>query len=408
MASITDIKKLNVRSPYFVEVVDEYLGGVIPPEPDPEPEVPVVIPSALECSDILFFGTIVGLKKFTLDTTGKELGEYSFIIANAKVPIKFRAYTEGDTLPAYTTIGLDNYTNEWLLATGEDANSLSSEDDNPDGVTQRFTYTTDSVTTEISKNMIIEMLAPIPTINTMSITSDSCQPLSVANSPETTDFVTVVTVVPNSLYSIFDVGTPVEVSDITITLNGFSYTMPNTSNGSGIRLIAHDSTPDYVVLTNNNPYGTQSNVNFFRSWSYTNTTPSSFNPTLIPQEIGSSFTNTGINELKVEFGEGIGGAVRVLIGNHPVSNHPTIPQQRVINHKGDGTWTYMSTLYGTVNLGNRDVQSSESITLRFSGINEKYLTVNNATYQHEGVVNEGDLVERFDDVTRAFSVAFAR
>ena len=58
-------RKLNVRSPYFVEVVDEYLGVVTPPDPEPEPE-PEPEPDGTDgfyyrltrCSDLSMFFSI--------------------------------------------------------------------------------------------------------------------------------------------------------------------------------------------------------------------------------------------------------------------------------------------------------------------------------------------------------------
>ena len=154
--AIGNIRKLNVRSPYFVEVVDEYLGVVTPPPPDPEPngtdgfyyrltrcsdssffysisyptqpfssservedssgvsyvisgsqevepagvkktitttgltgcpEVEIPDPTttsdSLECSGIMYFGAWVGIRRFVLDTTDKQFGDYIFSIANA-------------------------------------------------------------------------------------------------------------------------------------------------------------------------------------------------------------------------------------------------------------------------------------------------------------------------------------
>jgi hypothetical protein len=480
--AIEDIRKLNVRSPYFVEVVDEYLGVVTPPPPpppDPEPngtdgfyyrltrcsdlsifysisypaepfssservedssgvsyvisgsqevepagvkktitttgltgcpevevpEIPDVTAGLLPCSSISHFGNIVGITKFKLDTTDKDIGLYDFTISNAKVPVKYRAYIEGDTtLPAYTTIGLDVYAEEWLRVTGDNASSLSSELSNPNGVTQSFNFTTSA--TDVSKNIIIEIFAPIPTTNNMSIQSDSCQPSTDAEPSSATDFVTVISVSVHSVYNMFVNGATVPTSDITVKLNGVTYALPNLASRSGIRLIAHDSTPDYVVLSNNFPY-TLTSGNFpvnQRRWSYeTNGTT-----TMIPQEIGSNVVKAGINELKIEVAETVGCAVTVRIANHPVSNHPTIPNQRVINHRGDNTWSYISTAGKTLSMGNRDFASEEVFTVKFSGVNQKDVIINEATYAHEQIVNTNDQINEIDDITHHLPVYYVR
>lgn len=399
--AIEDVRKLNVRSPYFVEVVDEYLGGAIPPDPEPDPEIPDVTAGLLPCSSIFYFGNIVGITRFKLDTTDKDIGLYDFTISNAKVPVKYRAYIEGDTtLPAYTTIGLDVYAEEWLRVTGDNASSLSAEASNLDGVTQSFNFTTSA--TDVSKNIIIEIFAPIPTTNNMSIQSDSCQPSSTA--PSATDFVTVISVSVHSVYNMFVNGATVPTSDITVKLNGVTYALPNLDANSGIRLIAHDSTPDYVVLTNNFPY-TRTSGNFpihQRRWSYeTNGTT-----TMIPQEVGSNAVKSGINELKIEVAETVGCAVTVRVANHPVSNHPTIPNQRVINHRGDSTWSYISTAGKTLNMGNRDFASEEVFTVKFSGVNQKDVIINEATYKHEQIENTNDQIDVVDDITNQLPVFY--
>ena len=76
--AITDIKKLNVRSPYFVEVVDEYINGGAPVA-EPEPEE-VSGGGALPCGSVYHFGSFYSIFRFILDTTDKELGVYSFTI----------------------------------------------------------------------------------------------------------------------------------------------------------------------------------------------------------------------------------------------------------------------------------------------------------------------------------------
>ena len=397
-------RKINVRSPYFVEVVDEYLGGATPPTPQPDP---ITTSDSLECSGILYFGAWVGIRRFVLDTTDKQFGDYSFSIANAKVPIKFRAYIEGETPPAYDTIGLDIYAEEWIRVTGDNASLLSAEATNPNGVTRDFTFTTSAADT--SNNIVIEVFAPVSTENDMSITSTLCQPSNDAQLPSTTDFVTVVTVAVNQVYNMFVNGATVPASDITVKLNGISYNLPNVSANSGVRLICHDATPDYAVLTNNFPY-TRVNGGFpihQRKWSYS-TSGDNFAPTLVPQELVSGAVNASENELKIEVAQNIGCSVNVMIANHPISNHPTIPNQKVINHRGDNTWSYISAAAKGLTMGNRDLPSEEVFTIKFSNVNQKDVIINKATYQHEQIENIGDSREVIDDITSQLPVNYVR
>jgi len=267
--AITDIKKLNVRSPFFIEVVDEYLG-LIPevdadpddpdPEPDPQPDPitePVTTTDEIQCSNIIHFGRTVGTKKFKLDTTGRALGAYTFTIDKIKTPIKYRVYTEGETAGAYSTEGLDAYSQAWLEETGEDASSLSSSGTYPDGVSKTFSYTTTSTTVAISKIIIVELLIPIITQGNMSLASTSCQALTPSISPLTTNFVTVLTiesVETIKLKTSWTRGNPVfgSPSDVTITLNGTSYELPHNTNGNygTLRVVFSDATPLLAPTTN--------------------------------------------------------------------------------------------------------------------------------------------------------------
>lgn len=397
--AITDIRKLNVRSPYFVEVLDEYINGGAPAVAAPEE---VSVSGELTCGSEHHFGSFSSIFRLTLDTTDKELGVYSFTIANAVMPVKFRAYTKGDTPPSYTTIGLDSYANPWLAVTGEGATSLSTEAANPNGVSRDFTYTTDAATDAISKEIVIDLYAPIETISNMTLFQKTCQPQIAADAPATVDFVTVITVAVNQVYNIFQNGVAVPASDIAITLNGTSHALPNTIPNSGVRLITHDSTPDYVTsdpsgnLENDNPYGHQVNVIWQRKWSYTSS--GGGGATLLPQEITN--VHEGINELEVRFAAGVGAGVNIFVANHPVSNHPTIAGQRVIKHLGDLSYSTIKGFQGIHSVGNRDFSSPESIKVRFSGVNKQTPVVVSATYHHEVRANDGD---SYDEQTNLVS-----
>ena len=78
--AITDIRKINVRSPFFVEVVDEYLGVEPTPDPDPTPdpedpiEEPVILVNQMLCGEAFYFGKTVGSHKFRLNVEGRNLG----------------------------------------------------------------------------------------------------------------------------------------------------------------------------------------------------------------------------------------------------------------------------------------------------------------------------------------------
>ncbi len=389
--AIENIRKLNVRSPYFVEVVDEYLGGVIPPDPEPDPEVPVVPATPLSCASIFHFGTIIGKVRMKVDGSDKELGTYTFEIGGIKMPVKYSVYIEGETPPAYTTMGLDTYAAQWLAATGEGAGSLSAEAANPNGVTVSTTYTT--AATDASKNIIVEVYAPIETISNMTIYSVSCP--AVQSATTGSGFVTVVTVESRGIFKGSN-GIQASTGDVRVTLNGTEYSMPNTNYSSGLRLILDDDTPNYDVSTNVQPYS----GNFYGNtkWSYDE---GSSGKQMIPQEVNPTLV-LGTNTLVITANPNVNFNMLVRVMQHPVE---VVGGVKIIRHLGDSGTSELRGIQNGFNLGRiREASSEESLTLKFSGVNEETLVAESAVYHHEVTINVGDSQERFADVSNWFRV----
>ena len=393
--AIGRIRKLNVRSPYFVEVVDEYLGGVIPPDPEPDPEVPVVEAGELLCASIFHFGTIIGKVRMKVDGSDKELGTYTFEIGGIKMPVKYSIYVEGETPPAYVTMGLDTYANQWLAATGEGAGSLSTEAANPNGVTVSTTYTT--AATDVSKNIIIEVYAPIETISGMTITSVSCP--AVQSAPTGSGFVTVITIEAGRDIHKGSYGTAANTSDIMVNLNGTQYPMPNTNKGSGLRLILDDASPDYTVISNDTPLsGTYSSD---KKWSYDE---GSTGKQLIPQEVISTGVNSGTNTLVVSAEPNVNFLFLFQIAQHPVQ---IINGAKVIRVRFDGDDAPVSFngFEKGFQLGMpNELSAQETLTLEFSGINTDTLVTESAFWYQEIYTSWGDSFDFNHNVLSQFGV----
>ena len=385
-------RKINVRSPYFVEVVDEYLGGVIPPVIPPVTEVPVVSTTPLSCASIFYYGTVIGIIRFRVDGSDKELGTYTFEIGGIKMPVKYSVYVEGETPPAYTTMGLDTYAAQWLAATGEGSGSLSAEAANPTGVTVSTTYTT--AATDASKNIIVEVYAPIETISNMSITSFSCPAVKAATTGS--GFVTVVTVESRGIFK-GALGQQAIASDVRVTLNGTEYSMPNTNFSSGLRLILDDDTPNYDVSTNVKPY----NGNFYANtkWSFDE---GSSGKQMVPQEVNPTLVKLGTNTLVITANPNVNFNMMVRVMQHPVE---VVGGVKIIRHLGDSGTSELRGIQNGFNLGiAREASSEESLTLKFSGVNEETLVSESAVYHHEVTINVGDSEEKFADVSNWFGV----
>ena len=476
-------RKINVRSPYFVEVVDEYLGVVTPqPEPEPEPEpdgTDGFYYQLTRCSDLSLFYSIsypaqpfssservqdssgisyvisgsreeepvgvkktitttgltgcpevevpeipepttvnlfcslqtavpktVGINKYRIDGADREAGTFQYRITNIKTPIKYRAYTEGETPPAYVTIGLNNWAAQWLAATGEDASSLSPYGSYTDGVSTTDGLGSDVIhvtsAAEAGKNVIVEIFSPITTISTMSMFAISCPDVEAAPAPTDSGFVTVLTLQATQDIHKGSYGSPAITNDVMVVLNGLMYSMPNVKNGSGLRLILDDVSPNYTVLDNNFPYS--GNYSSSREWSYNEGTDAK---QMIPQEVSSTSVSSTDNTLIVTARENVNFKFVLRIAQHPVQ---IINGAKVIRHRGDnaistgGVDSFNGLTTGFM-LGESNTQSAqETLTLKFSGVNTGTLVSESAEWYHEVTINEGDSQERFDNVLPQFGV----
>jgi hypothetical protein len=288
-------------------------------------------------------------------------------------------------------MGLDTYAAQWLAATGEGSGSLSAEAANPTGVTVSTTYTT--AATDASKNIIVEVYAPIETISNMSITSVSCP--AVKSATTGSGFVTVVTVESRTILK-GALGQQASASDVRVTLNGTEYSMPNTNFSSGLRLILDDDTPNYDVSTNVKPYS----GNFYANtkWSFDE---GSSGRQMVPQEVNPTLV-LGTNTLVITANPNVNFNMLVRVMQHPVE---VVGGVKIIRHLGDSGTSELRGIQNGFNLGRiREASSEESLTLKFSGVNEETLVAESAVYHHEVTINDGDSQERFDDVSTWFRV----
>lgn len=388
--AINDIKKINVRSPYFIEVVDKYYG-LTPPE-TPEEIAPVSTTEPLECGNVIYYGITLGTKKFKIDTLNKQYGGYTFNIAGIFTPIKWRIYTEGVTPPSFQTIGLDNYQQAWFDVTGESP-SLASSSANPNGFSINTTYTTASATAAVSQYIIVEILMPMA-IEGMNITLSSC-PDENAATPDpidipistidalTTSYVTVLTVQMIGALSRGNGNPNTGVADdVTITLNGTRYPLSNHRAGSGIRLVFSNAQPNFVVLNNNFPYienpSTTAAITLGDGeWTYDYGVAYGQLPITFVDE---SAIYAGMNELVISttggaFGNdgGIGAAhfkAEVHITSHPVYQENNV---NIIRTLGDGGASWNRSYYRGIT--DQDINEiAYKHTINFTGGNTKNIT----------------------------------
>jgi hypothetical protein len=242
--AVNNLKKINVRSPYYISVAPSPDEGGDGSEPDTTPTDTLVLNRDTSCGSTEEVGIDVGVRKYNLTAAQRQLGDYTITFSNIKVPIKFRI-GHADNMPAYSTAGLDSYAAAWTTATGESP-TLSSASANPNGVSATATYTSTQSDIDTYGNTItLEILQPL-IVEGYSFVS-SCPAALVEQEPTLTGFVTVLTVTG------MKVG-----SDVTATINNVSLPNLPTSRGDSVRYIFSDETPNLV------PKPATGNVDFQR------------------------------------------------------------------------------------------------------------------------------------------------
>jgi hypothetical protein len=267
--AIKNIKKINVRSPYYVNVGNAYqvpvvdpdpvdpdpdpdpvdpfdpVDEIIPPDPDP-PTEPVVTTINANCGVTYGLGSATGVEKYRIRMKGSQFGQFSATIGDIKAPMKMRLYNEGAVPGAWFTEGRDEYSSLWLEATGEDDSSLTpSVNGVYPTINKDLTYNyTQSDSDTYGDNLILELLMPLRVLNpTFTFT---CQDMVGIESPVVTGYVNVLTI---------EHRTPATLSQFTVSIDGTNYNLSsNKSTGDGIRLIFDDQTPLIAPESNSFPY----------------------------------------------------------------------------------------------------------------------------------------------------------
>lgn len=158
MAEERIIKKINVRSPYYVNVVNR--SDETQDEIDPTPTEPLVNNFTHECGDTVSIGATSSRNIYKISLTNRGTGTFTINFSNLKVPIKYRFGMEG-SLPSFqTSNGLNLYEPTWLAETGETV-SLSDFIANPNGVSQAITYDVTQADLDSGNKLVLEIFHPV-------------------------------------------------------------------------------------------------------------------------------------------------------------------------------------------------------------------------------------------------------
>ena len=139
MASEEELRKINVRSPYFVNVTkpvseggvesDDTGGGE---EPFEEPTEPVVETTTISCGDTRNIGFGIGIHRYEFSTLGKQIGDYDINFSGIKMPFYAKIGIKGNMPSEYTfMVGHSGFDGNWLDAVGTPVPSSTTISSHP-------------------------------------------------------------------------------------------------------------------------------------------------------------------------------------------------------------------------------------------------------------------------------------
>lgn len=160
--AVNNIKKINVRSPYYISVAKPVSEGGVGEEEETAPTEPVDREDTIVCGDNIQVGVDVGKRVYKISLAGRVYGDYTIALSNITVPIKYRI-GHADNMPAFSVAGTNNYVDEYTAATGESV-GLSSISTYPNGVSVNATYTsTLADVTNYGEEIQLEIQQPLVT-----------------------------------------------------------------------------------------------------------------------------------------------------------------------------------------------------------------------------------------------------
>lgn len=233
--AVNKLKKINVRSPYYITVDNVQEATVDPIEP-------VEQESTITCGSTTQVGVDVGTRTFKISTEGRELGDFTISFSGIKTPIKYRIGHSAN-MPSYATAGLDSYATEWNTATGESP-TLSDFGANPNGVSATATYTSTQGDIDLyGEEIQLEIQQPIITEGYSF--SLSCPAIAEDDVPVDNGFVVIVSFA--RIYSRSQASTANELS-----VNGTVFGNNSVSASRDVvRYVMSDQVPNLVPLSGN-------------------------------------------------------------------------------------------------------------------------------------------------------------
>lgn len=181
MASEEELRKINVRSPYFVNVTKPVSDGGVESddtgggeEPFEEPTEPVVETTTISCGDTRNIGFGIGIHRYEFSTLGKQIGDYDINFSGIKMPFYAKVGIKGNMPSEYTfMVGHSSFDGNWLDAVGTPVPSSTTISSHPDGNDQTITYTsTQSDIDTYGETVLLETFHPVINIENIQFVLD--------------------------------------------------------------------------------------------------------------------------------------------------------------------------------------------------------------------------------------------
>lgn len=316
--SVTNIKKINVRSPYYVVVKGTETEDVTPTET-------TVTEETFKCGGSKSIGAFVGKKKFNITATDRDNGTYTVSFSGVKFPIKYRiGLASNIDNVSFTTKGLDTYATEWSNA-GETAGDLDAAGSYPNGLSFDATYTSTS-----EDPIMLEVYHPVISTTDYSF-SLTCPDIKSAPALDAGDFVTVVTVVSATASSnIVGLSFPLKINGVS---QGNAYNSLGTAHlyrkgdtrrmvASGATLVASSQANRFLnfnntTVTSNFIYGS-----FFKHAQHYDSDSLLTEPSVSARALPLNAFTSDTNVIEIETPNNLGGSSEwpfyVIITRHPV------------------------------------------------------------------------------------------
>ena len=365
--SVTDIKKINVRSPYYISVSKDETAD--PPITEPQTSV-----ETLACGGTVTAGVDVGTRKFNIDISDRIIGTFTVALTGITVPIKYRL-GYADNMPAFATVGIDEYQDAWTAATGETTGLISSSV--PLSVDATYTSTQSDIDTY---GTTIQLEIQQPMIADGWSAALSCPVRK--NDADAVDggFVTIISILPEQNQKLQEVCKEKMLINDTL--------VKTISNSDYHRFVMSDVSPNLVpngFTSSDNPI----QRNFYNS-SIVSTDDQWFKRTISPGRstrvsyLNEDILGSGINTVKVTGSACKGNLLRFKMR---VARHPVEDVSGTLYIRGNASGDDIEALECSVLLSNSGIggiTESPEFFMNFNGSNNTELAGINAFIRYPG------------------------